>query len=482
MFAGIGTTDFAWRCRILRRLHLLDPNRPAEVAKYIDEAYFTHDLVQSLMPVLQRVGIDGYIRIEEMMERYVQSHRWPGWVAQTLDEPLANAILKAIDDAGGIVPLVELCGRIQGRKPEQVRSVVDQLIARLVLFEDLNRETWDIMVGYLPAVREKLAQAARPRQRPPLVVCEQPKEIAPQGSPFINDLRAVLLEIANAPPRLRTDGELFQREIDRFSAALDPLPDWLLDALKWTVYQRIAQALEWATLMKFVKSLAVQRKSRLELTSRGDHWLSRELAQQYVEFVEFLREQPVRGDLRQSDGSSYPSHERLHDRVPWGDARFFGQSVAVYNFDKSEHAARYLGSSSELVSLRPLLDQAFAALSPGAFYSLDSVIAHIVFKQHNPLNAGQPPARTVVSWAGKTVIAFEEEREQAGSELIKTFVKSRLIPLGCMRAAIDESGGFFISREPCCDLYFGARSIWLLWQAPSINPDVLSSSLTSVSS
>ena len=57
--AGNGTTDFAWRCRILRRMHLLDPDRPCELSKYVDEAFFVHDLMQSLSAVLQQVGITG---------------------------------------------------------------------------------------------------------------------------------------------------------------------------------------------------------------------------------------------------------------------------------------------------------------------------------------------------------------------------------------------------------------------------------------
>ena len=88
------------------------------------------------------------------------------------------------------------------------------------------------MVGFLPAVREELIRASQPRERPPLVVCERPKEIGPDGSTIVNDLRAVLLEVVSEPPRLRQDQALFQKEVERFQAALEPLPAWLLEALK----------------------------------------------------------------------------------------------------------------------------------------------------------------------------------------------------------------------------------------------------------
>ena len=112
-----------------------------------------------------------------------------------------------------------------------VRSV-DKLVSHLALVEDLDPKTWDLMVGFLPTVREELIRASMPRERPPLVICERPKEIGPDGSTIVNDLRAVLLEVVSEPPRLRQDQYLFQKEIDRFRAALEPLPAWLLEVLE----------------------------------------------------------------------------------------------------------------------------------------------------------------------------------------------------------------------------------------------------------
>ena len=135
-------------------------------------------------------------------------------------------------EAKGPIPLAELPGRIEGSKPDEVRAVVDKLVSHLVLVEDLQPETWELMVGFLPAVREEMIRAGQPRERPPLVVCERPKEIGPDGSTIVNDLRAVLLEVASEPPRLRQDHALFQKEIERFQAALEPLPAWFLETLK----------------------------------------------------------------------------------------------------------------------------------------------------------------------------------------------------------------------------------------------------------
>ena len=194
-----------------------------------------------------------------------------------------------VREAEGPVPLADLPGLIKGSNPKEVRSVVDKLVTRLALVEDLQPETWKLMVGFLPAVREELIRAGKPRERPPLLVCERPKEIGPDGSPIVNDLRAVLLEVASEPPRLRQDQALFQKEIERFQAALEPMAGWLLEALKWSDERRLNRALAWARTLKLVKDVIEGKQLQLHLTSKGHEWLSSGLDEQYTGIYDLLR-------------------------------------------------------------------------------------------------------------------------------------------------------------------------------------------------
>ncbi len=167
VLAGTGTSDFAWRGRILRRMHLFSSDRPSELSRYVDEVFFRTDLVQAIVAILQTVGFsEDYVRLEVLLERFIKGHRWHELVARAFAEPLAKPILKAVKEADAPIPLLELCGRIGGTKPEKVRAVVDQLIGHLVLFEDFQPETWEILVGFLPAVRQKITEARQPRERP----------------------------------------------------------------------------------------------------------------------------------------------------------------------------------------------------------------------------------------------------------------------------------------------------------------------------
>ena len=97
------------------------------------------------------------------------------------------------------------------------------------------------------------------------------------------------------------------------------------------------------------------------------------------------------------------------------------------------------------------------ALKPGVFYRLDSVESHLAFAEHNPLNRGLAPDQVVVFWATRPVPPLEEQREEAGRLLLDGFVRRRLIPLGCVRAAIDGEGRIGIARQPRCDAYFGRK-------------------------
>ncbi len=146
----------------------------------------------------------------------------------------------------GSLPLEELCARTTGSHPTADRAAVEKLVTRLGLVEDLRRETWELMVGFLPAVRESIVRGRTPRERPPLLACENPKEVGPDGGVIVNDLRAVLLEIAAEPPRFRQGQDLFGKEIERFQACLETLASWLLMALKWNPPGRLYQAITWA--------------------------------------------------------------------------------------------------------------------------------------------------------------------------------------------------------------------------------------------
>jgi len=458
VLAGDGIDDFAWRARILRRHHLLDADRPLEISRYVDEVFSGYELAIEISRVLREVGFEGYLRLDEALRRFVIGPRWQEWVAQLLGDRLAKSILVIVQESGGALPLAELLGRIEGSKPEAVRRVMDSLIAYLVLVEDLQPETWELMVGFLPAVREKMKQACEPRERPPLLVCESPKEVAPHGSVIVNDLRAVLLEIVNGPPRLRSDHGLHQRQVERFLAVLGPLPEWLLDDLDLSAEGRLHQAIAWACILQLVKRVPEGRQIQLHLNAHGHRWLASRLEEQYAGIFTFLTRVSARDELSQAQREFYDPEWVLTPRLLDAGARFFGERVSVQKAGRRGNVSRHGEFKPEdQQALREHVDRAFAGLKPGVFYRLESFESHFAFSEHNPLNTGQPLDQVAVFRSDQRVPPLEDELEDAGKRLLDHFVRRRLIPLACVRAAIDDEDKLCIAREPRLDAYFGRK-------------------------
>lgn len=456
VIAGAGLHDFTSRIRTLRRLHLLAADQPIELEKYVDHAFFGSQLTGVLSGVLRKVEIEDFSRLDETLQRYVMNHRWPGWVARALKDPLVGRVLEVIREAEGPIPLAELPARIEGSDPEEVRSVVDTLVAHLAFVEDLQPETWELMVGFLPAVREELIRASQPRERPPLLVCERPRDVGPDGSVIVNDLRAVLLEIASEPPRLRQDHALFHKETERFQAPLEPLPAWLMEALRWSVEGRLNQAIAWARALELVRDVAEGKQLRLHLTPKGRRWLSSDLGGQYEGIYGLSRTLAARNDVYSPHrGLFYPGLD-LFSNLGAGDMRFLGVHVTALKVVKGKRPPYYWDAKPEdYQALRKSLDRALAELKPGIYQRLDSVEAHLVFGEHNPLNRGLAPEQVAVYWAARPIPPLEEQREEEGRLLINAFVLRRLIPLGCVRAAIDDEGWICIARQTRFDAYFG---------------------------
>ncbi len=449
--------DFAARLRSLKRHHLLAADRPIDLQKYVNATYYTGELLGVFANVLRQANIVDFYQVEDVLSRYVVTHRWPAWVAQSLNDPLAGQLLEVIQTADQPLPIVELSAQFPDIAAEKVRSTLDQLILRLALFEDLAPQSHDLVVGLLPAVREDLERVRIPRQRPPLMVCKTPKEVGPESSPIIDDLRAFLLEVASEPPRLRQDKSLFQKEIVRFQQTLGPLPTWLLAFLKWSDESRLNQAHNWARFLKLVQESVDGKQILLRLSPKGNDWLTSSLADQYALIFETLQASTSRHDIYNTETHFLYSGIDFLSYSGSGDARFLGVNVLALRMLKGKPPpSPYLETKPEdHQPLREAIHRAFAALPQGDFHRLDRVLEHLVFGPHNPLLLGLDQEQVAVFCSRRPVPPLEEQREEAGRLLLDALLRRRLIPLGCVRAAIDAEGQLNIARTPRLDAYFG---------------------------
>ncbi|MGC8639455.1 MAG: helicase-associated domain-containing protein [Isosphaeraceae bacterium] len=455
VFAVEGTVDFAIRIRALARYHLLDPDQPSLLEKFVAYVSLQYEATTSLNGVVRKAGLNEYLDIERIVRQYVVGHRWPDWVALYLKEPTAQRILKVLGEADKPIRSKELPARLPDVSPDILTCTLNSLLGYLAVFEDLEPGTLEIVVGLLPSVRKSMAKALLPRQRPELVVDDSPVEVGPETSIIVDDLRAFLLEVASEPPRLRRDYGIFQKETDRFLEALDVLPAWLMKALDLTQSKRLDHAFSWARALNMVGIKHHATGAWLEIMSEGNRWLAASLAKQYERVYRVLREFSA---AEQSSSRDY------HDLLLWlpspygylrADEGFLGTDVVVLPAERMKTRTYHNAEPSDYEALRTSLYRSLSILSPGNFCRLDSVIHHIAFESHNPLLLGPGEKGVLIYQSGRLLPPFAEEREQAARDLLTNFVHKRLIPLGCLQAAVDQEKRLLVAKLPQFDVYFG---------------------------
>jgi hypothetical protein len=207
-----------------------------------------------------------------------------------------------------------------------------------------------------------------------------------------------------------------------------------------------------------VKLVHERKQLHLHLTSKGHEWLSGGLDEQYAAVYDLITSPAARSDLYPPDVDLFYSGLDSFSFSALGDMRFLGEPVMVLTVKQGKHLPHFWDARpGEYRALRNSLDEALAVLQPGIFYRLDSVESHLVFGDHNPLNLGLRLDQVAVFWGARPVPPLEDQREKAGRRLLDAFVRRRLIPLGCVQAAIDDEGQIGIARRPRYDALFGRK-------------------------
>jgi hypothetical protein len=448
---------FALRIRAATRYKLLGPHEQSQIRQYVDHCYFPYDLGQAVRNVLQSNGLGEYVRFNDILDQHVLTQHWPTWVLGALSDPVADAIWKEVAAVERPLLLTELIGRIKGPEPPKVRASLEKLIAYLVLFEDLDPTTLEVRVGMLPIVREKLAQAGQRRRRQ-LVLCEVPKDMGPDEGYQVADLRGFLLEVASAPPRLRQDMTLFQKELTRFLGVLESWPPWMSQFLKLTPEERLNQACHRARSLEHVEPLVSGKVIQLQLTHQGRSWLMGSIDDQHASVFATYLGPPVQANYYSPNQPAFVSAGYSYGYHSNGDQRFLGIPLVALPVTKGELPPQlWQVQSADVASLREVLDRIFSALVPGVFHTMESLIETAVCGEQNPifLGRGSEPGRVAVYLNGYPVPPLLDRLEGAATSLLTEFIVRRLIPLGCLRLAVDSAGRICVARAPRLDAYFG---------------------------
>jgi Helicase conserved C-terminal domain len=450
--------DFSSRLRSIHRYNLLGPTNRENLTKYVKHAFFNQGETV-VNAVLKDNNVHDSARIDEALEFYVTTSRWPGWAIESAKSKLARPLLEALKKAPGPVRLVDLPGLVIGAKPAEVQEALSDLIVHLAVFEDLKPDTLEVLVGLLPIVRDHQAEAAKPRVRPPLIVCERPREIAPVGGLTVNDMRIFLLEVASESPRVRQDGAIFAKEEPRFLAALPPHPGWLDEALRTSLERRLETAYQQSRTLGFVETEVEDKTITLRLSGKGRTWLASGLEEQYVKVYEYFMgtaKKPKR--MSYDEDYNYDYDYNYGFGGGYGDSKFFGVGLSVIPL--SQDNSRYYSYYSEVKpeqrdALRTAIRQAFEQLPIGVYHRCDSVFDHLSFGKFNPLTQGVEPSKLTIFLDQRQIPRLPEQQEKACKLFLDLFLRTRLLAFDAFRLAIDQEGKLCIARLPRFEGYFG---------------------------
>ena len=111
---------------------------------------FTSNGEPTIQRVLTKVGIPGYATLEESLELYVTTRRWPEWALELCKSQAAKPVIDAMFKATVPLKLASLHSKVKGAKPEEVQEAVSELIRYMVIFEGVDVESFEIFVGSCP--------------------------------------------------------------------------------------------------------------------------------------------------------------------------------------------------------------------------------------------------------------------------------------------------------------------------------------------
>ncbi len=470
VFAVDSVADFLTRIRAIHRYNLLNENS-TEFPRYINFVYGTTETSSLIDATLRSAGLICSGRLDEGLSDFVLTHRWPGWVLARLKDPLADQVVAWIRERPAPPGMLELIDRFEKKKRVQARAAIDRLITNLVLVEDFDPRTYNVRVGLVPRVVAAMTRASIPRTRPPLEIINLPREVGPTEGYLVSDLRSLLLEIVSQSPRLRQDGALFAKELDRFESALEPLPSWFEAAQQTDIKGRVESAVAWSRFLKLTVSRSSNTGSVLELSAQGRKWLADSNAGQFATVLGAFTGEPTLHDVStRSELELFVAGSNLTDfyRVD-SDFRFLGSRIAALKSNTSgrgkkpnvAHYDRGLESAlaTEFQAIRKPLDSLFSELEAGSIYLLESLLDHASFGRDNPLWLGTDPDALQVNvfTNGRLVPPFEEHIDRIARTLIAELVRNRLIPLGGLQAAVDRQGRLCVARLPQLGAYFGRK-------------------------
>ncbi|MFO0949154.1 MAG: hypothetical protein U1D30_25125 [Planctomycetota bacterium] len=358
----------------------------------------------------------------------VQTIQWPRMVARAFNNP---TMLEIIEDETLTSSSIDLFDFVNfgDEPPIEMRESIANLILHGALVETLNNQGNELGFCLLPGVRKNLEKELLDADsRPPAPI--EPTARVHATKTAANDLRAVLLEVLRTPVRLRTDGEVFQKDIDRLETVIEPIANFPADQSAF-----VDNAISMAFEFRFLVTRREGKQTFGVVSATGETWLRQSTAEQ------------VRWIVRQFVSMPNPNHFKYR-----GDGDFLLSSIVVKNKGESRKPDAWMAES--VLQLRRSIYKAFKKIPDDKFVSLEEAVIFLSAWNNNPLLPEDNRDGVEVYLYGSRIDHDPRHLNKATREILRNLLNRRLLALGCFEIAV-RGREILISRRRLLDLYFG---------------------------
>jgi hypothetical protein len=340
--------------------------------------------------------------------------------------PATLALVRRLMGRTSPLPFLELRKEWPEGSADALSYALALGMSNLLLFPALRGNDLEPVLGIWPSITKHLYC---PVPKPPAPVT--PREVF--EAPFLMDDMASILSLCAAEPfRLRSDdGGLFARSYDSVVSALIALPAWVDQQLGLDLPNRIESALEFLQQHGFVERTGEHGVDlRLEIAEAGRDWLGKSAKSRLKTLLDRLLGNG--GKPRKSFEYERPTTSLVPFALGW-------------NATEADSAA-----------LRSAVLGAYSNVAPGIFVRLDDFVAYEAGKNNPFLRASRN--LTLLLRHGYVSNPGPEEIEEAWGDLIRAFLRVRLLPLGAAKIgqtsdgaacfALTEVGRYLIGAQP----------------------------------
>lgn len=412
----------------LLKYRLLTPNQ-CDVEQYLRYEFNSarEKVILKLLNNIIQVG-----PFKDCLWRFVRRGEWIDMLEKSLDQANTTHLLNKIRENGGKMFLSDLVA-FQENGRAGSRSKILKLLELLVLCEDLDLETLRLQIGFGAYLHRTPPSVPAALVRPPRIDHDFGTKV-----PLVEDVRVLLLEIANKPPLVKDSGELYQKEYKRLSERLDDLPQHAGEELGGGRLERVSTVIAIGRQCSWVKRQAAKNSQgdTLVLSQQGQDWLSMSPWERYQEILKTM-------------------NPKTKDKY-WSEEKFWFKSLA-FALISDIKSVNYLRSDKiDLLrdTFRQLVYKRLHELPKNQWITLESVIEYLALGPKNPLYLDRNLGEVVVKMDDFVTLPFASDYEWLAKRFFTLVFLRQLLPMGCFSCAVHKTE-LLVKRQPLMELYFG---------------------------